>query len=128
MRSLLFINGMSLVLAAIVLPAAAASPEAIPAASGRMVVSWTTWMHAAPSEQARTIDEIGTGTPVQVEACADGWCRVREDRADGYVEQRYLAISTMPVQRAAGPCFPAQYYTAEGPLGLTICPAVPAGK
>jgi uncharacterized protein YraI len=93
-----------------------------------MVVSWTTWMRAAPSEQARAIDEIGTGTAVQVEACAGGWCRVREDRADGYVEQRYLAASLAPVQRAAGACFPAQYYTAEGPLGLTICPAKPAGK
>jgi uncharacterized protein YgiM (DUF1202 family) len=104
--------------------AGAALPEQDGGPTGRMVVSWSTWMRAGPSEESRAIDEIGTGTAVDVAGCRDGWCRVREDGADGYVQQRYLAASLQRYERGAGPCFPAQYYTAENALPLTVCPAV----
>jgi uncharacterized protein YraI len=113
---------MALLLAAVVLPAAAATPEPN---SGQMVASWTTWMRAAPSEQARAIDEIGTGTAVQVESCQDGWCRIQEGRAVGYVQQRYLATALQTLKPGAGDCFQAKYYTAENPLPITLCPAKP---
>lgn len=120
-------SAMALIAAAVPVTAQQAAAQAGPDGGGlgRMVVSWTTWMRDAPSEQSRAIDEIGTGTAVQVETCRDGWCRIREDQANGYVQQRYLAPALQTLQPGAGTCFPAQYYTAENPLPLTICPAEP---
>jgi hypothetical protein len=114
MRSAFLISGLTLL-------ATAAMPR--PATAGPMVVAWTTWIRAAPSEQARAIDEIGTGTPVQIDTCQNGWCRIIEARTTGYIQQRTLATALQTLRPGTGECFQAQYYTAENPLPITLCPA-----
>ena len=113
---------MRYLLAALALLALAA-PSPVDAAP--MVVTWTTWMRAAPSEAAPVLDEIGTGISIDVGTCQGGWCRVRYGTADGWVMQRYLA-ATLP--RIAAPakdaaCFEADHFTPEGPTRQTLCPS-----
>jgi uncharacterized protein YraI len=97
-------------------PAQAATP---------MVVTMTTWLHAGPGLDSTVLDEIGTGLTVDVLGCQGGWCQVNSDKALGYVQQVLLssAAPQPPIWRPGPDCFPAQHFTAEGPLALTVCPS-----
>ena len=130
MRSCHWINALAGALATIVLPMAAAQAQPAGGPTGRMVVTWDTWVRAAPTDQSRAIDELGTGTPVEVTSCQNGWCRINEGQAAGYIPQQLLATALTRLQASPdrSTCFQAQYYTAEGPLGLDVCPAQPAPK
>lgn len=88
-------------------------------------VAATTWVREAPTPASRAIGEIGTGVAVSVLGCAGEWCQVVYGRARGYVQKALLTTGStqaMPVPGAA--CFDANHFTPEGPVALTICPAV----
>lgn len=99
---------------------------ALPAAraASPMVVTATTWLHAAPGQNSRVLGEIGTGVAVNVLRCDSGWCQVESDQALGYVQQVLLsAAASRPFAWQPGAdCLRAQHFTAEGPLALAVCP------
>jgi uncharacterized protein YraI len=69
--------------------------------------AWTTLVHTGPGEQYAVVDELNPDTPVDVQECANGWCRVIADRAVGYVQADHMQDSNGPLtpQGGANPAF-----------------------
>ena len=114
---------LSLVLAGVVAGSAVLAGVTPAVAATPMVVSWTTWLQAGPGAQTRIIDEIPGGWRVDVISCADGWCRVVSDRAEGYMREALLAPgpAVVPTPVPGGPCFPGEHQTPEQALPLRFC-------
>ena len=72
-------------------------------------VGWPTFYRAGPGRDYVVLDELDRGVRVDVTACAAGWCRVRWENTDGYVEQAALVDpAAVPVKPPMpGPPAPA---------------------
>jgi uncharacterized protein YgiM (DUF1202 family) len=53
-------------------------------------VNATTYLHDGPGRHFRVVDELATGTAVQVLTCAQDWCRVQSGDGIGYLPQASL--------------------------------------
>jgi len=90
---------------------AAADPE-----PGR--VNATTYLHNGPGRQYQVVDELATGTPVQVLTCNQDWCRVQSGNGIGYLPQASLV---------SGQAAPGQTSAAK-PAGEACVDATEAGE
>ena len=61
-----------------------------PARANPSEVGWPTFYRAGPGRDYVVLDELDRGIRLDVLACDSGWCRVRWDGTDGYVEQAAL--------------------------------------
>jgi SH3-like domain-containing protein len=59
-------------------------------------------MYDAPSQKARPLFAIATGTPVEAVVTLDGWVKVRDARGDlAWVEKRHLSQQRTVIVRGA---------------------------
>ena len=72
----------------------------LPARADPSEVRWPTFYRAGPGRNYVVLDELDRGIHLDVVQCAAGWCRVRWEDTDGYVEQSALvdpaAVVTKP--------------------------------
>lgn len=74
-----------------------------PAARADTVTTrFTTFMHAGPAKEFAVLDEIPSKSPLDLGACAGGWCRVGYGGGVGWVEQKMLAGSAPSAQSQSG--------------------------
>ena len=71
----------------------------LPAQATSLEVGWPTFYRAGPGRDYVVLDELDRGVRLDVTACVAGWCRVRWENTDGYVEQTALVDpSAVPVK------------------------------
>ena len=66
----------------------------LPARADSLEVGWPTFYRAGPGRNYVVLDELDRGVHLDVVACAAGWCRVRWEDTDGYVERAALVDSS----------------------------------
>ena len=74
-------------------------------------VNLTTYLRAGAGEQFAALDEIDPEDQVDVQSCANGWCRVVSGSATGYIEESVLSapdFHRQPAAAAATDCFTAR--------------------
>ena len=102
-------------------------------------VSWPTFYRAGPGRNYTVLDELDRGKTVDVLACANGWCQIRNEDSIGYTEQKWiLKPDEMPQKpHTAGPdgCAESRVTGSDyhRGLGYTFCPrpaqvSVPSGQ
>jgi hypothetical protein len=108
-----------LLLASLTASAASAAPTSL---------HWSTYLRAGPGETFQTIDELEHDTVVDVQNCANGWCRVLDGGSEGYVDQDALKLPATPPAAApasgAQTCFTARQAGFQNPT--RFCPTAPA--
>lgn len=67
-------------------------------------VSWPTFYRAGPGLNYTVLDELDRGDSLEVLACKDGWCLVRNGHSIGYAQREWIVQpSSMPEKpRALG--------------------------
>ncbi len=75
-------------------------------------VHLTTYLRTGPGNQYAVLDEIRPEARVDVDACQDGWCRVKSDEHAGYIEAYVLSAPDIhgapPAAPPSGPCITAR--------------------
>lgn len=81
---------------------------AVPAAAATCFVQGPSFFRTGPGTRFVVLQELSRGTMVDVQSCAEQWCRVQLGRVTGYVSQVNLGQQAPPSQ------FPAQPADAAG--------------
>lgn len=90
----------------------AATPRSLPSHSDPYRAYTTTTVHlrSGPSRAHSSLAVMPRGSPVQVQECSDGWCRVHFRRLRGHASERYLSrlLPVEPLYTGRG------YYNSQG--------------
>ncbi|GJE40158.1 SH3 domain-containing protein [Methylobacterium persicinum] len=84
---------------------------ASPASAATEAARWDTYFYAAPHNSAPVLDEVERETPLDVQSCQEGWCRVVYGETEGFVREEIVHGPSNDVlpdgHRPEGACFKA---------------------
>lgn len=66
------------------------SGAAAPAYAETAAAHWDSYFYEAPRVSARVLDEVQRKTPLDVQSCDGGWCRVLYGEASGFVKEEVV--------------------------------------